>query len=42
VVKCSVHNYFGHQGLPGRAYNSLCRVLPAGLRDGITISLRKP
>src|SRR6266542_2674782 len=34
VVKCTVHNYFGHQGLPGRTYNSLCRALPAFLRDG--------
>ncbi|MDO8614724.1 MAG: class I SAM-dependent methyltransferase [Dehalococcoidia bacterium] len=41
VVECTVHNYFGHEGLLGRTYNGVSRVLPPFLKDGITICLRK-
>jgi hypothetical protein len=37
----TLHNYFGHEGLLGRAYNASCSILPRSLHDGITISFRK-
>jgi hypothetical protein len=42
TVEATLHNYFGHEGLPGRTYNTVCAVMPAPLKDGITITLRKP
>ncbi len=41
VTDHTIHNYFGHKGIAGRAYNALCRILPEGFRDGITICLQK-
>lgn len=42
VVETTATNYFGDQGLKKGLYDFLCSVLPGELRDGFTVTARKP
>ena len=41
VTDVTVLNYFAHESPTGRLYQRFGKLLPPGLRDGITISFRK-
>jgi SAM-dependent methyltransferase len=41
VIDAGVRNYFSHAGWRGEVYRRMGRLLPASLRDGITIVYRK-